>query len=356
MKEALKKFRAADFSGLKDEALRAKAQKLQAKQGGFTLLELLVVITLLATLATAALVAYEGIGENAQDTATANNLISAESSIRNFRAVENRYPNQWDNLANLDGDTTGVVAADGSGGTGALELLAPVTKLFFGQLVINSDDTIIDEIAGSLNAVGIDEFQTLTAAATFTNAAVPNLSFNESAEGVAPPASELELSGTANATGTFAAYDDTDIATATGVALSIVPSGAQGTCTVNTIAINTNFAGVTELDSNKLNLINDALGNDDCHLVIAAGFGKDVPGTTLGSRVSIAQAPTAATANVNPATNYARYIALFQVGEDTDGNGNIDATEILPRARLIGVVDPEGHVVDQAIAGANADA
>jgi prepilin-type N-terminal cleavage/methylation domain-containing protein len=355
MKEAIKKFRAADFSGLKDEELRAKAQKLQAKQGGFTLLELLVVITLLATLATAALVAYEGIGENAQDTAIANNTLSAENSIRNFRAVENRYPNQWDNLANLDGDTTGVVAADGSGGTGALELLAPVTKLFFGQLVINSDDTIIDEIAGSLNAVGIDEFQTLTAAATFTNA-VPNLSFNESAEGVSAPASELELSGTANATGTFAAYLNADLAAATPVALSIVPSGAAGTCTVNTIAINTNFAGVTEPDSNKLNLINDALGNGDCHLVIAAGFGKDVPGTTLGSRVAIAQAPTAVTANVNPATNYARYIALFQVGEDTDGDGDIEATEILPRARLIGVVDPEGHVVDQAIAGANADA
>ncbi|MDT8371360.1 MAG: hypothetical protein RQ783_05110 [Gammaproteobacteria bacterium] len=42
MKSAIKKFRSADVSVIKDDALRAKAQKLQGKQCGFTLLELLV--------------------------------------------------------------------------------------------------------------------------------------------------------------------------------------------------------------------------------------------------------------------------------------------------------------------------
>ncbi len=52
---------------------------LQNNQKGFTLLELLVVITLLATLSVGALVAYEGIGENASNVAAANNIKVADS-------------------------------------------------------------------------------------------------------------------------------------------------------------------------------------------------------------------------------------------------------------------------------------
>lgn len=351
MKEALKKFRAADFSGLKDEALRAKAQKLQAKQGGFTLLELLVVITLLATLATAALVAYEGIGENAQDTATANNLISAESSIRNFRAVENRYPNQWDNLANLDGGITG----------GAFSLLADQTKAFFGQVTLTvptdlTADGIERSISQALQAVGINELQTLTDAATFTNA-IPNLSFNESAPGVSVAANELELWDEDN--DAFLVAHGAALAAAANYSISIVPAGGNGTaCTVGAAgpSLRSPFVGDPLTDSRNLNLINDAIDDDACALVLALGFGKDVPGTTIDSRVAISQVPTAATANVNPATHYARAIALFQVANDDDEDGVIELNEIFPKARLIGMVDPEGRIIDQTLAGANAGA
>jgi prepilin-type N-terminal cleavage/methylation domain-containing protein len=367
MKEAIKKFRAADFSGLKDEELRAKAQKLQAKQGGFTLLELLVVITLLAALATAALVAYEGLGENAQDTAAANNIMSAESSIRNFRAVEGRFPNQWDNLTNLSG-VLGTIAADGTGGDGAMRLLAPATKQFFGQWTVDAaTNATWVQVARALNEVGIDELQTLQNTSTFPVDIVPNLAFNESAPNVTNPADELEFAFTPGTTPTApVGYGDTPPTT---FALSIVPSstGADG-CTAGGVDISQTFVGASldtpesVANSAALNLINDNLDDDGCHLVLAVGFGKDVPGTTLDSRVAIAQAPTAPrTDNINPANNYARYIALFHVGsapEDEAGEstGAIAATDILPRARLIGVVDPEGRVIDQAIAGANAGA
>ncbi|MBF6649740.1 type II secretion system protein [Methylobacter sp. BlB1] len=353
MKEAIKKFRAADFSAVKDEELRAKAQKLQAKQGGFTLLELLVVITLLATLATAALVAYEGIGENAQDSAASSNLLAAESSVRNFRAVTGNYPNQWDNLANLAGETAG----------GAFGLLADRTRAFFGQWAIpNTADATVapvwNAVAASLNAVGINELQTLQTTSTFLPGNVPNLAFNESnPQADANPADELEFDETGAALyGGVAATD---------IAFSIVPSDtgdgtASGGCSAGGIAINTTFGGTTLTSNRALNLINDHLDDDGCHLVLALGFGKDVPGTTLESTVAIAQAPTAGTANVNPAQNYARLIALFQVGEDgSDGtvaDGNITAAEIFPKARLIGFVDPEGRIVDQTLAGANTGA
>jgi prepilin-type N-terminal cleavage/methylation domain-containing protein len=355
MKQTISKFRAADVSIIKDEKLRAKAQKLQAKQGGFTLLELLVVITLLATLATAALVAYEGIGENAQDTATAANMIAAESALRNYRALEDVYPNQWDNLANLDGTTPAA--------TGVRTLLAPQTQAFLGQWTIDTaaPGTVATAVVAALEEVGMDEFQTLATATTYNNP-IPNLSWNESAPGVtAGGASELEFDyDEATSAINQIAFDDTPITTGN-VALSIYVSGgenATGTdsqCTADGNNISTPMDGTTTaVDNNSaLNLINDTMSSEQCSLVLAIGYGKDVPGTTLDSRVAIAQAPTAATENINPANNYARYIALFQMGADVDNSATVDADEIFSKPRLVGIIDPEGRGVDTALAGAN---
>jgi prepilin-type N-terminal cleavage/methylation domain-containing protein len=194
MKQTISKFRAADVSIIKDEKLRAKAQKLQAKQGGFNLLELLIVITLIATLATAALVAYDGIGESAEETATAANILAAQSLIQNYRAIENNYPNQWDNLANADGSA--------AANQGTRPLLDDKTESFLGQwaptLPASSGigGSVFGAVAASLDAVGINEFQTLPGDFTVNNAvAVPNLSWNESAPGVTSDdtADELEF-------------------------------------------------------------------------------------------------------------------------------------------------------------------
>jgi prepilin-type N-terminal cleavage/methylation domain-containing protein len=353
MKETISKFRSADVSIIKDEKLRAKAQKLQAKQGGFTLLELLVVITLLATLATAALVAYEGIGENAQDTATAANMMVAESSLRNYRALEDVFPNQWDNLANLDGTSPTT--------TGVRTLLAPETQAFLGQWTIDTTGpgAVATAVVAALDDAGMDEFQTLDEITAYTNP-IPNLSWNESAPGVtAGGASELEFDYS-DASGAIAdiAFDETSV-TSGNVALSIYISGGENTggtdssCTADTVNISTAIDGTTTDNNSALNLINDVMSSEQCSLVLALGFGKDVPGTTIDSRVAIAQAPTAATENVNPAENYARYIALFQMGADVDNSTTIDADEIFSKPRLVGIIDPEGRGIDTALAGAN---
>lgn len=352
MKAAVSKFRSADVSIIKDEKLRAKAQKLQGKQGGFTLLELLVVITLLATLATAALVAYEGIGENASDAAAANSLLTAESAIRNFRAIENVYPNQWDNLANLAGDDM-EDASGGISGTNA-DLLAGDTRDFFGDWLASSADAATQRaVFSALENVGINELQTIDASgASFANL-VPNLAWNESGNA---SASELEF-GVDGTTLTV----EFDGSAESVYALSIVPAGGPDgatTCSAGGQGISTPFNdedGAID-NSSRLNLINDAIGDEACALVIALGYGKDVPGTTIDSRVAIAQVPTVGTDDVDPSENYARAIALFQVGVDRDGDNDILATdddEIFEQARLIGVVDPEGRAIDTVLAAAN---
>jgi len=362
MKATISKFRAADVSIIKDEKLRAKAQKLQAKQGGFTLLELLVVITLLATLATAALVAYEGIGENADAAAAANNIIVSESSIRNFRAVEDVYPNQWDNLANLDGtvDGTNATVTAGTDPTGAAALLAGDTLETFGAWTIADTDAAAaqatwDAVANALNSVGINELQTLTSGTTFNANVVPNLAFNESSTDIATGDSADELGFAANGDATY------DGSAATAVSLSIMPSDTgngttAGGCTAAGASLATAFDGTASLDSTALNLINDSLDDDGCHLVLALGFGKDVPGTTAGSRVAFSQVPTVGTDDINPAENYSRLIALYHLGSaDEDGTTptEVTAADIFNTPRLVGLVDAEGRNLDQIIAEAN---
>jgi prepilin-type N-terminal cleavage/methylation domain-containing protein len=329
---------------------------MKAKQQGFTLLELLVVITLLAVLSVGALVAYEGVGESASSASAANNIKTADSAIRAFRAVENRYPNQWDNLANLGGEVAG----------GAVGTLADVTKDFFGQVQINDPtaDVAAAEILKRLANVGVTELQTLTTAAVLPSGLSPNEFFNESAPGVNVPANEIEW--VFNNAGAI----DVAESTAGPYFMSIVTSGgdvadgAAGACTATGTTGNLaqNFNATTELGaggvgaSRKLNRINDALDSDGCHLVFALGFGKDVPGTTLGSRVAISTAPTYTNGTVvNPATNYARYIALFHLGSADEGSTVVTTDNLFPNARLLAVVDTEGRNIDTAIAGAFAN-
>jgi prepilin-type N-terminal cleavage/methylation domain-containing protein len=343
MKSALSTFRAADVSIIKDDALRAKAQKLQAKQKGFTLLELLIVITLIAVLATAALTAYNGIGETASDTAAANNLLDAQSSLNNYRAIEDGFPEQWDNLANASGTDT----------DGMATLRAPETNAFFGQWVATDTGTVgsvWEAVGDSLNAVEIGELQALTNGATFDVGYVPNLALNESYPLSNQPGTELEI-WASDASG--ALYGGASVTTA---AVSIVPSstgGVAGDCTAGTVSITDSFDGTTANGNQRLNLINDSMDDDACVLVLAVGFGKDVPGSTSGDKVEISQVPTLGTNNVNPATHYARAVALFQVGADDNEDGNITADEIFRKARLIGIVDPEGRQRDEVIAAAN---
>ncbi|NQY86305.1 MAG: type II secretion system protein [Colwellia sp.] len=351
IKTAITKFKNANVSMIKDDAMRAKAQKLQAKQKGFTLLELLVVITLLATLSTAALVAYDGAGENARDASAATAVNTLEGSLRNYRSIVGEYPEQFDNLANVDALLTG----------GAMELMSDETKKFFGQLIIAKADANgttgpSKAIFDSLRKAGLEELQSVQNGTTWSDGFVPNLAMNESYPKVTALAgSEIEFTETGSMK-----FAEAVIAS-DNVALSIVPSGAAtgDSCGVFTAGdLQTNFDTTTVATNARLNLISDGLDSDGCDLVIALGIGKEVPGATLGKAVEIAQVPTVGTNNINPRDNYARAIALFHVGQDgSDGStadGIISAEEIFNKARLIAVVGPEGRTIDQLAADATA--
>jgi len=320
MKSAIAKFRKADLSVVKDEKLRAKGQKLQGKEKGFTLLELLVVITLIAILATGALVAYENVGESAEAAQAGNTIGTLDRAIRTYRAVENVYPNQWDTLMDSAGDEM-TFAASGM-------------KTFLGEWDVAGSAGLDGILAPIFEDSGIEELQQVNAAAEL-NGIAPNRMHNESAGDSA----EVEIED-----GAFPA------------SLAVVPSqqcttfGAAGGYPGSTFDL-------TATASNELqNAYGDALEGDECHALIALGFGGDAAASTAFSNVAIAQSPSyiATTGDgdtaINPEVHYSRYIGLFHAGQYDDADGEWEWNENL---RLIAIVSTDGKNIDQLVAEAN---
>lgn len=317
-------------------------KQLPNKQQGFTLLELLVVITLLAVLSVGALVAYEGVGDNANATAAANNSATVDRAVRTYKAVEFSYPDQWDNLAANDA-TGGAFSANVAATASAEDANAWVarnTALRFGSWnFAGASATVKNAVEEAFEEVGIEELQSLTQAQAATakaNDVIPNLVHNE---GSGSGADEFIFGATT--------VDDTQV-----TRVSVVAAGAG--CTAGGQSIANNFANTAPalVDAGAyLNKVNDALENDECHLVVALGFGNDAASSTTGTKAPIVSAATYTSRLVNPANTYGRYIGLFHLGSFA---GAGDVTVINDKAVLIGFVDTEGNTLEENRASANA--
>ena len=287
---------------------------------------MLVVITLLAILSVGALVAYEGIGDNAQAVATANNTSGADRAIRNFRAVTQNYPDQWDSLVTTAGAAPAFLAAETTAAFSNLPLAVSAAPGDFRDL--------LDQ---AFEGVGVGELQIRTVATT-TAGIEPNLQHNE------------------GAALTDAAETDIDAATN----FAVLPTFGTAACSVNGAAMAvTKLDGATAVaaaDGERQNIINDSLESTQCNLVIALGFGHDAAHSTSGSSVAISTAPTFVSKTINANVNYARYIALFHVGSELLGSpvdNNVSAAELFEKPRLLAVVDTAGRMIDESIADMN---
>ncbi|WAR45186.1 type II secretion system protein [Methylomonas rapida] len=314
-------------------------KKLQTGQAGFTLLELLVVITLIAALAVGALIAYDGVGDKAQAAAAADANVKIDNAIRQYKAVTNVYPNQWDNLVAED---TSLIEALPT------QLLSVVSRWSLGAAA--SDVTL------SLGRAGINELQNWQVWTKSSNAAgvIPNLAHNESFNSINAVESEhFENDGVG---------DDGPI-----LNIAVVPGlgGTVGTCqasgvTIPATTVDPDGAGPLDAGDNYIqNRYSDALEGDECHLVVALGFGSDAAASTTGKSVSIGKAPSFSKTdtanpdnNIDPNQHYSRYIGLFLVGSDTSEDGNITGSEYLAKARLLTIIAPDGTIADQNLATA----
>lgn len=326
---------------------------LHAKQKGFTLLELLVVITLLALLSVGALVVYDGVTDKASDATSANNIVVLNRALRQVAVVNNgQYPDQWDSIFTevgtepcWDGQKNpNLDLASGGDCDGGQPMLADVTKSFIRKFTFVAEDTagpatISTKTALALKNVGIRTLQTIEDDTPTPLNVVSGLVFNEGGN-----------SGVAEETGII---DDDGIVEA--LTIPMIPSasvdeGVVTACTLGGAAINQAMDG-TQVTSQFLNKITDRLEEDECHFVVALGIGHDVGGWGAAGTIGLDTAPTYNSRKVNAAYNYSRFLGLFALASVGAGE-DITADDIHENARFVGVIDPEGRTADEAISGA----
>lgn len=90
-------------SQIKDSKLLAKYKKLKGKQGGFTLLELLVVVAILAAIAGTATLALQDTDARAAAAAHVAMMDELNKGIRTYKALNKEFPNNFDSLMMTDG-------------------------------------------------------------------------------------------------------------------------------------------------------------------------------------------------------------------------------------------------------------
>ena len=97
-KELTGKFSKVNVNDIQDEELKAKFRKLKGKQRGFTLLELLVVVSILAAIAGTATLALQDTDARAAAAAHVAMMDELNKGIRTYKALNKAFPDELDSL------------------------------------------------------------------------------------------------------------------------------------------------------------------------------------------------------------------------------------------------------------------
>lgn len=103
-----------DATAVKSRAMRRKLQGLKHKEGGFTLLELLVVVAILAAIAGTATIMLQDTDRKGAAAAHVAMMDELSKGIQTFRVLnQGQYPNNFDSLlSNTTATLTGAAAID----------------------------------------------------------------------------------------------------------------------------------------------------------------------------------------------------------------------------------------------------
>ncbi len=263
---------------------------VKARQG-FTLLELLVVVAILAVLGGAMLVSYDGLEESAASAHAGFNIAASDRAVRSFKSINKVHPDDWDSLMTGDGSVS-PFAADDLLDRLSSDLTARLTTstLAAGEVTALSAIGIsttrdIDTDAGAANTYNDDD--------DFTNdsVTVPNRLFDDNTA----------------STGFYG----TSRTLVTGDEVAIVDSATS---------------------------LFTLLGFSGSEKLVALGMGNNNTIGNPSNQGSVSQTPFASV----QAGEYGRFIALYQVADS--------AGTALNEARFVGVIDPKGNILDEAVA------
>lgn len=105
------RLQAIEPAQIKDAKLRNRFEKIRNKQGGFTLLELLVVVAILAAIAGTATIMLQDTDRKASAAAHVAMMDELSKGIQTFRVLNNgQFPNNWESLQVEAAPLTGAAA------------------------------------------------------------------------------------------------------------------------------------------------------------------------------------------------------------------------------------------------------
>jgi prepilin-type N-terminal cleavage/methylation domain-containing protein len=137
-----------------DPKLKRQLGKLQAKQGGFSLLELLIVVAIIAAIAAASSIMINGADKNAKAAVNADAIDATFKSLETFRVLNGgQYPDFFDSLTQED-------TAAFTAGAKAAFLSSGLSSMLLSGEVVTTGTTLL-----ALNNVGIKNLQVVNAAA-----------------------------------------------------------------------------------------------------------------------------------------------------------------------------------------------
>ncbi|MDR0528992.1 MAG: prepilin-type N-terminal cleavage/methylation domain-containing protein [Zoogloeaceae bacterium] len=148
-----------DASAVKGRALRRRFESIRNKQGGFTLLELLVVVAILAAIAGTATIMLQDTDRKGAAAAHVAMMDELSKGIQTFRVLNHgRYPDVWDSLLGDAGVGATAAAQDGTVTATGLGLSATISD----DLAFNLETRELTEAqVASLNTVGITSVRLL---------------------------------------------------------------------------------------------------------------------------------------------------------------------------------------------------
>ena len=285
------------------------------KTQGFTLLELVIVIAILAVIGGAALVSYDGLDKKAAKSQATFNMAAIDKGVRLFKVVTGDYPQQLDLLTLSDttvGDVTGNAAVTATAG-GFFSRLTRELEGSDGNKATSDGDLHFFKataaIADAFAEAGIETVRGIAAADDDADISLANRAFDDPTSGVGA-----------------------DVNIAADLVLPIVKAKNLGA------ADSSLLQNITGLDSAQT------------HIVVALGLGNN--STIVSDNVSVNSASFSEAPFYSDvaSTEYGRFLLLFHVATDTSGNDEIEDAEVFSSVQFLGALDAEGNWLDQEFA------
>ncbi len=338
MKSILKNFDRIDASSIKDGQLAKRVAKLQSqrKQGGFTLLELLVVVAILAAIAGTATIALQDTDARASAAAHVAMMDEMNKGIRTFRVLNhNALPNNFDSLLSVD-DASSISSfallpnsADG-------DILA-IGDVAAGAMISGAADNMADIGMSHLryiDAAGNNPPDS-TVAADCAPSALPATVGNR---GNAVVAGNIFMGAEGNGCGVSVEvtdYDgsgaDANVAYWTGTVERVLGPGDYGSAAYSGAAM----GGAGNVDG------------AEAPVLMAVGIGPSsnlFNANELGGMTSVP-----VYRHVSP-TQYNRFIALFEIGTSTwDATGGTWTTVASDQVSFSAIVDGAGDTKEEEL-------